>query len=381
MQKGMYRGVFQLHEGVELPINFEVKGDKEIVFINASERITATEIRMDADSLFIRMPMFDSEFKLKVKGDSLTGRWINYSRKINNILAFKARYNLKYRFAEKNEEAVDFGGKWEVDFSPGTADSSKAIGVFKKSGNIIEGTFLTNSGDYRYLEGSVQGGTLYLSCFDGIHAFLFKAEMQKDGSLKGMFWAGAHWQEKWVARRNDKYELPDANSLTFLKPGFDKIDFRFPDLDGKQVSLFDEKFRGKVVIVQIMGSWCPNCMDESGFLAGFYKKHQSKGLEIIGLAYERTPDFVKSRANLEKVKKRFDIGYTMLIAGTSDKGEAAKSLPMLNNVSCFPTTIIIDRKGKVRRIHTGYSGPATGKYYDEFVEDFTAFVDGLISEK
>ena len=177
-----------------------------------------------------------------------------------------------------------------------------------------------------------------------------------------------------------RLSLPDANSLTYLKEGYDQIDFSFPDLDGKMTSLKDEKYKDKIVILQIFGTWCPNCMDETRFLSDWYHKNQAQGVEIIGLAYEIKPEFEYARDRVLTMKEKLDVPYDFLIAGTSSTKSASESLPMLNKVMSFPTSIIIDRKGKVRRIHTGFSGPATGVYYEEFVDDFNQFMQELINE-
>lgn len=147
---------------------------------------------------------------------------------------------------------------------------------------------------------------------------------------------------------------------------------------GKTVSLKDPKYAGKVVIVTILGSWCPNCLDETAFLAPWYAANRDRGVEVIGLAFERknTPSFAKER--LEVLKKRYDVGYDLLFAGLADKKYASSVLPALNEVLSFPTTIYIDKKGKVAKGHTGYSGPATGAYYAEFVKEFNKDIDHLL---
>ena len=130
-----------------------------------------------------------------------------------------------------------------------------------------------------------------------------------------------------------------------------------------------------------MGTWCPNCMDETAFLSPFYKKYKEKGVEIIGLDFERIDEFRIARQNLQRLKKKFDIDYTLLYAGTMDPELRLKALPMLNRILSFPTTIFIDRNNKVRRIHTGFSGPATGEHYEMWKEDFVNYVDHLLKEK
>jgi peroxiredoxin len=273
--------------------------------------------------------------------------------------------------------AYNVAGRWSAVFGSGAVRDT-TVGEFKQTGNKLTGTFLTTTGDYRYLEGTVSGDKLYLSCFDGGHAFLFTATIKDDQTITDGKFGG----EGWAAVKNANAKLPDAYSLTALKPGFKKLAFTFNDINGNKVSLTDSRFKNKVVIVQFMGSWCPNCMDETAFLVNYYKKYYPKGVEVVGLAYERTTDFAKSQRTLTQLKNRFNITYPLLITGyTSNKAETAKSLPMLANFVAFPTTVIIDKKGDVRKIHTGYSGPGTGEHYTEFVNEFEKLTDDLLAEK
>ena len=121
-------------------------------------------------------------------------------------------------------------------------------------------------------------------------------------------------------------------------------------------------------------------MDETKFYADWYEKNKDRGVEIIGLAYENKDDFEYAKARVDKMRKTYNVGYDYLIAGTSNKGDASKTLPMLNHIMSFPTSIIIDKKGKVRNIHTGFSGPATGDYYLHYVEEFNQLMDKLLNE-
>lgn len=384
VQNGMWRGVLHLtNVNLDLPFNFEVKdteGKKVLDVINWTERIRVDEISNEGDSVFIHMPVFQSEFRLRNEGDSLIGMFYNYARKTQNRIPFVAYHNVSYRFPVTQQiPSFDFTGKWEAHFSPGTSDSSDAIGIFTQTGNQIAGTFRTPTGDDRFLQGVVNGKEMELSAFDGSHLFLFHASAQPDGSIKGNYYSGMHWNEPWTAKKNDGYHLPDENSLTYLKPGYTKFDFHFPDLDSNLVSLSDARFRNKVVIVEITGSWCPNCMDESRYLAPFYKEYKNKDVEIVGLSFEKTTDFRQAVTNVTRLKNHFDIQYPLLIAGTYGP-DAAKSLPQLNKIAAYPTTIFIDKKGNVRAIHTGFDGPATGIYYEHWKDEFNGLVDKLLAE-
>jgi peroxiredoxin len=205
--------------------------------------------------------------------------------------------------------------------------------------------------------------------------------MNDAGELEGGFWSGTRSYESWAAKRNFDAELPDAYSLTYLKEGYDRLAFTFPDLDGNPVSLDDSRLQGKVVLVTLSGTWCPNCADEVEFLSGYYRNNHDRGLEIVTLLYEHFEDFERAAQQGKLLRNEFDVPYELLIAGVSSKTLAAETLPMLNHVLAFPTTIFIDRSGAVRRIHTGFSGPGTGSHYQEFTGEFNRLMDELLAEE
>ncbi len=380
---GVWRAVLEF-QGQDLPFNFEVTRDGEkgynVFLLNADERLLLDEVSLAEDSVDITLHIFDANIKAKIDGDTLRGLFIkNYADDYR--IPFEAVHGVQYRFektASAGEDA-DFSGKYEVTFLH-EDDTTHAIGLFRQREGRVTGTFMTPTGDYRFLEGSVQGRNLLLSTFDGNHAYLFKASMQDDGSVAGEFYSGKTWYETWVGKKNDRAELPDASTLTHLKKGYERIDFTFPDANGNMVSLDDDKYKDKVVILQIMGTWCPNCMDETKFLSPWYNANKDRGVEVIGLAFERKDDFNYASARVKKMVGKMDVKYDILIAGTDDKENAAKSLPMLDAVVAFPTTIFIGKDGKVRKIHTGFNGPGTRQYYDRFIENFNETVNSLLKE-
>jgi len=387
LTEGVWRGVLDIGNDtnpLEIPFNFEVISNQKIVIHNGDERIEITDINYDEkdNSFSIKMPVFDSEFKLVNHQDRWEGEWHNYNKK-DYKLPFTAVNNTPIRFQgiAPSKTASQFKKRWKVTFSPNTDDSYPAIGLF----NILEdgtvtGTFLTETGDYRYLEGGLNGKELNLSCFDGAHAFLFKATLQDDGSLKGDFWSGNHWHEAWIAIPDKSFELVSMDKLTYLKEGYDKLSFHFPTTEGDTLSLEDARFQGKPTIVQITGSWCPNCMDETRFLVDVYKKYKNKGLEIIAIDYESINDFKTFKKNVTRIKKDLAIDYPIVFGGLAKKSEAAKTLPMLNHIMSYPTTIFIDKNGKIKKIHTGFSGPGTGDLYQEYVDKTIALVEQMITE-
>ena len=380
LKTGHWRGVIGL-QGQRLPFQFDIERDSSgsiIAFIqNASERIKLDEIHFFGDSISFVLHIFDAQLRVKNHGDSLTGYYTK-DYVDDYKIPFVAYYNQHFRFPTGSPAHRDFSGKYDVTFTSKN-ESKKAVGVFEQNGNSVTGTFLLKSGDYRYLEGNVVGDTLRLSTFDGNHAYFFKAAFDGD-SLVGEYWSGKTYYATWTGIRDDSAALPDPESQTYMKEGYDRIEFSFPTLSGDSISLRDPDFQNKIVILQLFGTWCPNCMDETIFLRDWYNKNRDRGIEIIGLAYEQKADYEYARNRVLKMKERLKVNYPMLIAGTSDNDEASKTLPMLNRVAAFPTMIIIGRDGKVRHIHTGFTGPGTGIYYEQFQERFNEVMNELLAE-
>ncbi len=383
LKTGLWRAVIETR-GKEIPFHLEVvkseSGSLAIFLINGSERQHIPAVRQQADSVYIEMPVVDAEIKAKISGNTLTGLYYKNHPTNSYTLPFTATYGIKDRFlGEPKTPATNITGKWAVTFIKDAGKTTDAIGIFEQKNSAVTGTFLTATGDYRFLEGRLWGNKLQLSTFDGGFLYLFEADLQNDGTLKGEFWSGKTGYQAWKAQKDAGASLKDAGKLTTLQPGTETISFAFPDLEGQPVSLTDDRFKNKVVIVQILGSWCPNCLDETAFLAPWYADNKDKGVEIIGLAYEYSPEFTKAAARVKRLKERFDVQYPLVIAGTPG-ADAAKTLPMLSGINAYPTTILIDKNGKVRKIHTGFSGPGTGEYYEKFVEEFEGDVAELLSE-
>lgn len=389
LKEGPYRATLLLNEKeqIELPFNFDVKYIKkkpQIIIKNGDERIIVDEIKTKGDSVYFKMPVFDTEFRCRMNETGLDGIWINHYRTEKNIIKFKAVLGDNERFKFKPGKAnPSFEGNWEVTFSPNNKDSSKAIGVFHhlEQTDYLTGTFLTETGDYRFLEGMKNNGNIYLSCFDGSHAFLFIGHL-KEGEeyINGTFYSGMHWQESWTGKRNPNFQLKKADEITFVTNKDQIINLTFPDLNNKQVSLSDKKFQNKAIIIQVMGSWCPNCMDETEYLSEIYKKHKDQGLEIIALSFEKTTDFNKAKSQVSRLIKKYNVDYTVLLTLQTGKDKASESLRFINKISAFPTTIFLNKQHKVVKIHTGFNGPATGNEYISFKESTEILINNLLKE-
>lgn len=373
----------------ELPFTFEVvhtsPKDFHINIINGDERIRVDDITIGLDrqtakdTVIINFPLYDSYIKAIFEERVMEGDWIVTNRGEYYSIPFEAHHGRNHRFSTlKKTPKIDVSGKWEVTFSP-TEDPEKAIGEFVQEGNKVTGTFLTETGDYRFLEGEIQANKLYLSVFDGAHAFLFEAKILEDETMIGSFRSGKHYRVLWEAKRNENVKLTSANELTFLNEGYDKVEFEFENPEGKMISLNDERYKGKNKIVQIFGTWCPNCRDETDFLLDYLKRKNPKNLEVIALAFEKHKEKEKAMATIKRYRDKLEAPYEMVWAGPSNKKEAAKSLPMLNHILSYPTMIFIDKNDKVRKIHTGFSGPATSEF-PAYKKEFEAFMEELLNE-
>ena len=382
LREGRWRARLEVMNKEVLPFNFDLKKEHSgyvITIYNAEETIHVDEIDINNDSIKIKMPAFEGYIAGIFSDSAITGKFIKES--LDRIVPFYAVFGDSTRFHSSENARINVSGIWETKFSPDTEDEYMAKGIFTQEKNRVSGTFRTNTGDYRYLEGAVDGDSLRLSTFDGAHAFLFTAKVT-DSSLIGTFYSGNHFKEPFIAQRNDEFELADEESLTFLKEGYEELQFSFPNTNDNLISLEDSRFKEKVVVIQIMGTWCPNCLDETKFLSEYIKTRKRGNFEVVALAFEyaKTKDLAFDR--IERLKSRVGVPYPILLAqyGSSDKIKANEKLPMLNHILSYPTTIFIDKKGKVRKIHTGFNGPATGEKYIDFKEDFDNYIELLLSE-
>ncbi|MEY4904758.1 MAG: hypothetical protein RLZZ292_2573 [Bacteroidota bacterium] len=377
----------------ELPFTFDVIYDDatntkfHIEVINGTERIRLDDIKVGRnrhtgrDTIRINFPEYESYITGAYQGSVMEGKWVVPAKK-DYFIPFTAHHAQNYRFTVlQKEPTIDLTGKWATTF--GTEgkpeDQEKAIGEFQQKGNYLTGTFMTETGDYRFLEGTVQKDKIFLSCFDGSHAFLFEGKALTDGSLIGIFRSGHRSQSAWEAKRDNNATLKDANSISTVKAGQEKLDFSFNAPSGKTISLNNPDYAGKVKIIQIMGTWCPNCFDESNFLTQYLKENPTLPIAAIGLAFERHKDKESANKQLATYKEKRGISYEMVVAGYADKQEAAKVIPALSGITAFPTMLYVDKKNRIRRVHTGFSGPATSGY-EAFKKEFDAMVKALAKE-
>jgi peroxiredoxin len=381
-----YRAEIKRADGFHVVFNLEeyrIAGKYRWVIKNASERIQVNDIRLKGDSVFVDMPFFDAQLMLKKNALGYQGNWKKVGSKGDVYMPLviqKGNDRIRLGIAKP---IYNITGRWKTVFVNQEGKNSLAMAEFNQTGNRLEGTFLTTTGDYRFLEGSISGDSLALSGFDGTHAFFFGAKISSGNKIeRGVFASGATSLETWGAEKDDEMELDGTNARMTVKGSDSVLNFRFPDLDSNMVSIEDARFRNKVVVIQIMGSWCPNCMDETAFLSEYYRNNKQRGVEVIGLAYEYSPDFSKASKSLSRFRDKFKVEYPMLITGvlSSDLLRTEKTLPEMTPIRAFPSMIIIGRDGKVKSTHAGYEGPATGSHHEKFKREFHDTIDQLLKQ-
>lgn len=381
---GPWRAFLRSPNG-DIPFQLELarRGDAWTAAItNGAERIDVPDVRVDDAKVEIAFPHYDSKIEAKIERDGtvLSGEWSKRSgADAWKRMAFVATSGDAPRFPPhehgQGEATPDVRGRWYVRFSK---SKEPAVALFETAPNgELRGTFLTSTGDHRYLAGSLEGALLRLSCFDGAHAYLYEARVAEGArEIDGRFQSGEAWNERWLASRDERASLQGEMSLAKWKDGFALGSLAYPGLDGALVELDGPSLADKPRIVQLAGSWCPNCQDETAYLAALERKHREKGLAVVALCFEVTGDRERDTAQAARMRARHGAEYPFLLAGSSDKALAAQAFPALDRVHAFPTTLFVDRSGVVRAVHSGFSGPATGEAH----KDLTARFERLVAE-
>lgn len=371
--------------GGELPFELELDSGEaglSASIINGKERITVPGVELNAGRVVMTIDHYDAviEATLHPDGRTMDGEWRRTAGpdKVSR-LPFHATAGTAPRFASEGTAGsmATIDGRWSVDFE---SDDLPAVGLFEADNTgRVTGTFLTSTGDYRFLAGRIDGDRLRLSVFDGAHAFLFDARLREDGALEGDFWSRDTWHETWTARKDPGAMLADPFSQTRWIDGAELGQARFPDLDGTPRSLDDPAFAGKARLLVVFGSWCPNCSDLTEYLVELDRRYRDRGLSILGLAFEMTGNFQRDADQVRTYAAHHGIEYPLLLAGLADKDEASRAFPLIDRVRSYPTTIFLHGDARVRAVHSGFTGPATGEAYSQLRSRFESLIEELLT--
>lgn len=374
-----------------LPLSFEVVYETRdsfyIVFINGNERIVNRDIQWGHDqvtgddTLRVDFPVYNTHISAVFEEDAIEGHWVVPFRG-EYRLPFKARHGIDYRFEGPYESPqADLSGQWEVLFSVESESPTSAVGEFIQDGNNLTGTFIKTTGDYRFLEGVVDGDRMFLSCFDGTHAYLFEAKILADGSLSGIYRSGSHYKTYWSAERNPDFTLQHADSITAVEHAGTAVAFKLPNVTGDTISPLDPAYHNRPMLIQITGTWCPNCRDETEFLKQFLEEHEGLNIAVLAVAFERSNEYTQALPQLQAFKHELGIDYPVLYGGGLEKETASEVFPQLDAVIAYPTLLFLDRNKHIVYVHTGFRGPATsefGVFKDTFKKKVYALTDGTL---
>lgn len=376
-----WRGLLHMNDSTQLPFIFTIDSTAAEVTLhlyNASDTVSMKRVTILGDSIYAEVPVFNAALSfVMIDPDHMRGAWHYYDKAEDFFVPISAIKTNLPRFTKPHQPCCTVEAPWA--FTIGDKNSPHAVGDFRNQANGFSGSIITNSGDYRFMEGVVNDSTFQLATFDGAFAYYFKGAFDGQNKMSGTFYSSSTTVRNWHAEIDADFKLADADTMTYLKDPNEPFAFTFQTLAGTSKTYNNQSFLNKVTIVQILGTWCPNCLDETLFLKSLHKKYHSKGLEIVGLAFERNAALEYAKPAILKMQKDLGVPYPILFAGKAGALEAAAALPMLNAVLSYPTTIIVGADGKVRNIHTGFSGPSTSKYED-YVITTQLFIEELLNE-
>jgi thiol-disulfide isomerase/thioredoxin len=387
---GVWRGTIRNNSGEEVAFTLEVKregGGIVGALVNGEDRTVSTSGSFKDDTLDLRYDFYDAELIAVIVGDDLSGNFTRQWRKQTLARELRAKRIVGSAAAASTRsnspnQSADISGEWVIRVGE-EPKLSFWRAAFNQQGSRAKGTIIPVSGDWGEMTGSFENNRLTLNRFDGINCRVFKATLTPQGALEGFVDFGLFDPKRKVVaerltveNRSSVASLPDPANYTKMKNPAEPFRFSFPDPDGRTISSTDERFKNKVVIVTITGSWCPNCYDEAPVLQEFYDRYRDRGLEVVALSFEYTGDATRDTKQVRAFAKHLGVTYPMLYAGSIEDTE--KKLPQLSNFGAYPTTIYIDRDGLVKHIHAGFEGRATGERFTRLKAEMGALIEDLL---
>lgn len=365
--------------GVQIPFRFElsVDGDNATgIFFNGDEPLPSSSGRLSSGSLLLNWDHFAAKLEATVRDGVLEGQYVRQGSTERSVYPFHAKPYSPVQTSPDTGPSI--GGVWQIPTKSPKGELAWRL-IVQQSGAQVSASILRVDGDTGALTGTYRDGKFVLSHFSGLRPNLLEITLQKDGSLDIL----QNGKTKLTALRWDKAraqglpEPTDPTKHTTVKDPGESFRYSFPDLDGHLVTNNDARFRGKVVLVNITGSWCPNCHDEAPFLVELYRKYHKQGLEIVALSFEEA-DQLKNPTRLRAFIKKYGIEYTVLLGG--EPSEAKEKLTQAVNWNAWPTTFILGRDGLVRSVHAGFPSSATGDLHRQAKAEFAGEVEKLLKE-
>ncbi len=347
-------------------------------FFDGDERVNpSTEGSFHDGLLDLKFASYATELKATFKDGILTG---SYLAGPGNSYAFEAKRHDPSLQPAVDTSAPRINGRWEIQVSSPKGESAWYF-IVNQSGASVSAAILRVDGDTGTLSGNYTNGKFVLSHFTGERPYYLQVTPLPDGTLQLDVRNNRETQtlialRPEAARAKGLAPPDDPTQHTKLRNAAEPLHFSFPDLQGRIVSDDDARFRGKVVLVNITGSWCPNCHDEAPFLEALYRKYHDQGLEIVALDFEPA-DQLTDLSRLRAFIQRYGIGYTYLIAG--EPSQLNEKISQADNLNAWPTTFFVGRDGLVHSIHTGFTSRASGMFDTDLKEQIDTEVARLLS--
>jgi thiol-disulfide isomerase/thioredoxin len=374
--------------------------------VNGSDRVDFSSVVQKGREVTLRLDQYDATLSAHCSSgtaacNALEGEYVRQKGSSSSRYAFSAQcarlsLDSTQGSASVQDSAhnsgsapqVSIASDWQFSFtdSSGEPDSEpNAPAHFTQDAHHVEGTIAPVSGDYGMLSGDLSAGKdaeLHLSRFDGIHALRLDGHFVSFDRIEGVFHVAPATALNFVATRSASSApgFQEAEHLTSVENLSVPFRFQGTDASGATITQDAPGFHGKVVLLDIFGTWCPNCHDEAPVLQSLYAQFHSRGLEVVGLSYEYVDDRARNQRLLQIYRNKYSIAFPLLLAGTTDSGQISTTLPQLRNFGAYPTTIFLDRHGRVRLIHAGFSGPATGRL-EEVKQSFERTIVKLLDEQ
>lgn len=358
-------------------MNFN-QSDSTLMIYNGGELIRLNDFKQTEEGLVYPFPVYDTHIVIDSMGASLHGRWVKN---------YVDDYEVEFRAGRLEEMKDDdcgiaipkLDGKYEVTFNR-DGKERKAVMLLETQGDSISGTVLTNTGDYRYLHGKITCTQFTLNTFDGENAYHFDVQITPRAELEGDFYSGKTRHETFYAVLNDDFQLDDPTTIGSSDSKASGMQLIGWNMQGEKVSFEDLVEGGQPAIIQLLGTWCPNCMDEAAFMSRWLKEHPDLDLAVVGVAFELKDDLDYARTRIQAFSDKHALPYDIVFAGKKSRENVQRVFPFLDGVIAYPTTIYLNRDHEVEKIYTGFSGPASGAYHEKFVREFESTVEFITGQ-
>jgi thiol-disulfide isomerase/thioredoxin len=374
---GSWRAVLDLAGGA-LPFAVEINARGKRLrgqLCNGSVCQAFSAVRIEQDSLVLEIADYAATLKASLRPDSLVGYYHNVGSNGPRTIPFRAARG-RWPVSTAPKQLV---GRWDATYYQDLGTSPRVFD-FRNGANGFQGRIISSTTDYGPFTGTVAGDSFALGLFDGSFVYLLTGKLVGD-TLRGIFHAGLRTRTRWSAIRSSGAQHLKSPTEVSQADTTAPLQFEFPDLQGRLVRSDDRRFRGKVLLVDIFGTWCPTCHDATPELLRLYRRYKGRGLEIVGLAFEATGDPNIDARQVRRYRDKFKVPFPLLLAGINDTESIASALPQLRDVTAFPTTVFVGRDGRVRRIHAGFHGLAAGPQHARMVREFETEIERLLKEK